>query len=324
MTPQKFNPNVSYKNYDTREVAGASPQPIQEMSKTKTVYDRLEHWTSPSEGIFKATGSTTPDLPTGVYEIQRNDQIGLFFQAIKTKVDNLIEFPDSKMKEVVGEIQHFWDSESVYRKYDIPYRRGILMYGPQGSGKTSTIRFIIKDVIERGGVVINFRDPHLFKEGIRMLRNIEPEKPIVVLLEDIDDILRHQEESEILNILDGNEEVDRMVFLATTNFPENIKARISNRPSRFDKRIMIDYPNAESRKVYFEHLFSNKVPKKVNLDEWVEQTDKFSLAHMKELFVSVMIYDKSVEESVQNLKDMKVQPKSNDGFASQETSMGFH
>lgn len=196
----------------------------EKMKETEDIYQNLIQWTSPTTGMFAPSGNSYEKIPEGTYEITQTET-GLFFRSIKTKTDNLLKFPDTSMDEVIKEITDFWNNEEVYKKYDIPYRRGILLHGPQGSGKTTTLRFLVKDVVERGGIVINYTGSGMFKEGIRIFRRIQPETPIVVLMEDLDEILRHDNESQLLNILDGNEECHKMVFLATTNFPDRLTAR---------------------------------------------------------------------------------------------------
>lgn len=194
------------------------------------------------------------------------------------------------------------------------------------SGKSSTIQLIIKDVIERDGIVVKFLNPVLFMEGIRKLREIEKETPVVILMEDIDSILEYYNESEVLNILDGVDEVQKMVFLATTNYPDRLGARIINRPSRFDKRFKIDHPNEESRRIYFEHLIGGKERvKELNIDinRWVKDTKGFSIAHLKELFVAVVILEDDYEQSVKTLKNMKEEINPRDYEDKPNRSVGF-
>lgn len=189
------------------------------------------------------------------------------------------------------------------------------------SGKSCTIQLIMEDVVKRGGIIIKFINPHLFIDGMRIIRQIQPNIPIVTIMEDVDSILEIYNESEILNILDGVEEVRKTVFLATTNYPENLGARIVNRPSRFDKRFRIGYPSDVSRRMYFAHLLKGVDQKKlgINIDQWVEDTDKMSIAHLKELFVQVVILGDKYKDSIQILKGMKETLEDKE----YETSMGF-
>jgi len=192
------------------------------------------------------------------------------------------------------------------------------------SGKSCTIQLIMRDVVDRGGIVVKFTHPSLFTEGMRVLREIEPQTPIVVLMEDIDSTIKHYNESEVLNILDGVNQIEKAVFLATTNYPEELGERIINRPSRFDKRFKIDHPNPESRKMYFEYLIGSKRIAELNIpiDKWVQDTEDFSLAHLKELFVAVVILGDEYQSAIDTLSGMREEQldSSKDDF---KPTMGF-
>lgn len=270
-------------------------------------------WTTHNGKVFVPASKTKVKLTPGVYEIDSNPQIGLFFEKIPVKVEGLLRFPDTNSESVVEEIQKFWNLEDKFKEFGLPYKRGILLWGPPGSGKSCTLQLIMADVVKRGGVVVKFDDPYLFIDGMRTLRTIQPDTPVVVILEDIDSIIEVYNESEVLNILDGVNEVNKMVFLATTNYPGKLGTRIVNRPSRFDKRFKIGMPTAKSRKMYFESLFGQgkvtagrkKIKEMgVNLKRWVEDTKEMSLAHMKELFTAVVFLGDKYEDAVDTLKTM--------------------
>jgi SpoVK/Ycf46/Vps4 family AAA+-type ATPase len=107
--------------------------------------------------------------------------------------------------------------------------------------------------------------------------------------------------------LDGINQIEKVVFLATTNYPEKLGPRIINRPSRFDKRFKIGYPNEESRRIYLEHLIGKDNIDSLNIDlqKWVVDTHEFSLAHLKELFTAVVILGDNYEDSLECLNLMK-------------------
>lgn len=280
------------------------------------------HWTTGDGRIFIPAAKTVQKLTPGVYEIHQRQSIGVYFEKIPVKTEGLLRFPDTNSDKVVAEIQRFWEREQIFDQYGLTYKRGILLYGPPGSGKSCTIQLIMEDVVNRDGIVVKFTDPYLFIDGMRILRQIQSDTPVVVIMEDIDSILEIYNESEILNILDGVNEVRKVVFLATTNYPEKLGARIVNRPSRFDKRFRIGYPSEESRRMYFTHLVDGKDPKElgVDLDCWVKDTDAMSIAHLKELFVAVVILGYPYEEAIDNIKSMREHLEDKD----YESTMGFN
>lgn len=299
------------------EVAGRAPTPV--ISRLAS-QDGHNQWTSPDGERFFPAGKTSRSLTPGLYDILVDQSGGLFFQRVPIKTEGLLRFPHSNSGRVVAEIQTFWTRREVFQDFGLVHKRGIVLWGPPGSGKSSTIQLILVDVVERGGVAVRYDDPHLFLMGMRVLRTIQPETPVVVLLEDIDSLITRAPESLLLNILDGVERIDRVVFLATTNYPENLGARIINRPSRFDKRFKVGHPTPESRRMYFEHLVGGRQLPEVDLTRWVVDTEGMSLAHLKELFVAVVILGDDYEEAVRTLRTMR----ENIASSSERPGMGLH
>lgn len=281
--------------------------PCVEKGSGDKVLKGLVQWTTADGKSFLPASKTQDEITPGVYEIQHSNNSGIYFQRIPVLVQGLLRFPQTNSEKVVIEIQKFWERESLFKEYNLTHKRGIILWGPPGSGKSCTIQLIMRDVVERQGVVVKFTHPSLFIEGMRVFREIQPNTPVVVLMEDIDSIIQCYNESEVLNILDGVNQIEKAVFLATTNYPEQLGERIVNRPSRFDKRFKIGHPNSESRKMYIEHLIGKDRIQKLNIpiDKWVEDTEDFSLAHLKELFVAVVILGDEYAAAIETLSSMK-------------------
>jgi GTPase SAR1 family protein len=304
---QSDRPDVAHaKKYEYTEYDEDSPIDF----KTR----KFVQWTTSNDQQYFPASKTCRALPPGVYDIDVLPNQGIFFNKIEVTTEGLIRFPETNSNKVIDEIQKFWERESLFLEYNLTYKRGILLWGPAGSGKTSTVKLLCHDVIQRDGVVINFTEPDLFIEGMRLVRAIQPKCPVVILMEDLDAIIEQFNESQVLNILDGVEKVERVVFLATTNYPENLGDRIVNRPSRFDKRFLIGHPEEESRRMYFEHLIGNKKIEelKIDINRWVADTDQLSLAHLKELFIAVIIQGDKYEEEIEVLQSMRETIKSRD------------
>lgn len=271
----------------------------------KKASGKYVQYTTPNDEIFIPASVTRDLLPPGTYEVHVNDVYGVYFQKIPVHLTDLVRFPDSNSDKVIDEIRNFWSKKQLFADHNILFKRGICLWGPPGSGKSCTIRFIMKDVIDMGGVVFKFGNPDLFTRGLRIFRQVQPETPIVVLMEDIDSILEIYNESVCLNVLDGIDSSENVVFLATTNYPEKLGARIINRPSRFDKRFKIGFPGDEARKIYFEHIISDEELKDIDVDQWVQDTSDMSIAHLKELYVAVVLLGNDYHEAIKALASMK-------------------
>lgn len=267
-------------------------------------------------------------LPAAQYTIDQSNERGIFFYRKDVMLDDLVILPDSATDAVLQEIEEFWTREDIYRKYRYLWKRGILLWGPPGSGKTTTVQLISKRIIDRGGIAVYIGNPRVAAHGLRLMRKVEPKRPIVVMLEDIDVIVQHYEQ-ELLSLLDGELQIDNVVFVATTNYPEKLDKRIVNRPSRFDLVKKVGMPSADARKVYLlnreEDLDKNIVTVTsdegetrtiTEADHWVELTNGFSIAHLKEVILGVKCFGKPVTEVVKRLKAMANKPSSSSGDAS--------
>jgi energy-coupling factor transporter ATP-binding protein EcfA2 len=250
-------------------------------------------------GAYHPVGQTTGDLPPGMYEPVLTQE-GLFLVPMAIRTDDIVVFPDAATTEVVREIEKFWEREDRFREFGLPFKRGMLLYGPPGSGKSTTLQLVARDVIGRDGIVMPFRgDAWLM--AYRAVRAVQPEVPIVTLMEDLDALLERKE-SSTLNLLDGAEDLQRVIFLATTNYIEKLDPRVKNRPSRFDRRFHIDHPGAEARRLYLESIADGKV--EIDIARYVKDTEGMSLAHLKELFVATVIIGQQYETAVRELEAM--------------------
>ena len=161
-----------------------------------------------------------------------------------------------------------------------------------------------KQIVDLGGITIYCTEPAFTSAGLDVLRRIEPERPLVVIFEDIDAIVYQYGESDLLAMLDGELQVDNVVFIATTNYPGKLDKRFINRPSRFDEIIKIGMPSAAARKYYLTHKNPRLDSEPHELREWVDSTEGFSVAHLKELIISVECFGKSKNKAVKRLRSM--------------------
>ena len=92
------------------------------------------------------------------------------------------------------------------------------------------------------------------------------------------------------------------------NYPEKLQERITNRPSRFDRRYKVELPNEDIRRAYIEHKLNDDDLKNINIEEWIKKTEGMSLSHLKEVVISVIVMGRSFEETMDNLEGLKKAP----------------
>jgi|GEM_PF-977306 len=250
-------------------------------------------------------------LPAGIYDISWDGERHVYiFNKQKLELDELLNLPNPLFKQILNDMEYFWDNEDKFKKYKFAYKRGILLHGPAGNGKTCLSALLTQMIIDtKQGVVFSIKSTrdleNYFDAVTKFFRIIEEHTPILTIIEDLDGLLEYQEnETRLLNILDGFYQSQNIVYLGCTNYPEKLKDRILNRPSRFDKRYYIGNPEASVRKFYFEHKIKGDDLKKINIQEMVDNTEGLSLSHLGELIKSVFIFGKNIDESIQELKNM--------------------
>jgi len=240
-------------------------------------------------------------LRTGVYEVDFAMGMGLFLRFQTVKADELIDLPDSATEMVIEHIRQFWQLKPRFDEMGFLFKRGVLLFGPPGGGKTATVFQIIKFMIEQKGIVIISEYPPETIAGLKMVRMLEPDRPILVVLEDIDTTIQKYGDKGLTNLLDGAGNIENVLYLATTNHPGRLPPRLINRPSRFDIVELVGMPGAAARKAFLQAK-TDLSPSE--LDNWVALTEDLSIAHLKELIILVFIYDKTVEVAVKRLRDM--------------------
>lgn len=268
------------------------------------------------------------ELPGGKYDIQwSNETNQYFFSKTSVELDELLNLPNPTFNSIIDDIKYFWNNKELFDKYKYTYKRGILLYGEPGCGKTSITAQLSEIVIKMNGIVLSINDGRTlgnYSDAVpRILKRIQPDVPILALIEDLDGLLRDNDyETSLLNILDGLNQTKNVVFVANTNYPENLKDRILNRPSRFDKRYYIGPPNAAVRKFYFENKITDDDLSKTNIDELVEKSEGLTLAHLGEMIKGIYIFNKKIDDVINELKDMK-NFISSSKFETKGASVGF-
>lgn len=305
-------------------------EPAAADKKFSEFYSGSQMWAVSGGDSYIPCATTEKSLPPGQYIIGYSDSKGIYFIRKEINLDKLLLLPDSKAEKVLASIAHFWSCESKFREHGFLWKRGIMLFGPPGSGKTVLCQQLSQQIVNNGGISVYLSDPRITAEGLRVLRLIEPKRPIVVMIEDIDSIVEKGGESHLLHLLDGELQIDNVVFVATTNYPERMDKRLVNRPSRFDEIIKIGMPSAAARAQYIVA----KAPRlgeagaETELRKWVDGTKDLSIAHIREVVIAVECLDNDLDVTIKRIIKMNSIKISSDqdkkgggaGFTSNMTS----
>ena len=280
----------------------ANQVPDVPMEAPRMAMTGAKRWAANHETFWGAT-QTYDELPAGLYRCGYSPQIGPILKKVGVETDSLLELPDDDSAAIVREFEQFWTLEPEFRRRGFLMKRGFLLWGPPGSGKTSTIQLLVKRLIQQNdGIVLMIEVPEESASCLQMARQIEPKRPIIAVMEDIDALIDRFGENQYLAMLDGEAQVDNIVFVASTNYPERLDRRFVDRPSRFDTVRYIGMPSADARRVYF----SAKEPSLQGdeLDAWVKASEGFSIAHLKEMIIAVRCFEQPLEEVTARLELM--------------------
>jgi hypothetical protein len=251
---------------------------------------------------FRPSSKTIDILPAGLYKAQE-DQYGTFFSKEHLDMSELIRVPDSIANTVIDEFDTFWKMKDRYLDRGEPHKRGFLLWGPPGSGKTCTVSFIIKDFIAQGNIVFVFN--YQLMGALSGFKSIEPNRKVLIVMEDIDSLIKDRhEEQAVLEFLDGSIQHSNTIVIATTNYPEDLPDRIINRPSRFDRVSYVGVPSLQDRILYLTK--KSKSLSKPQIKGWAKETENWTLAHLKELILAVEIFGLEYDETDETVKRINI------------------
>lgn len=271
-------------------------------------------WSTSDGKNFFPSGATQDKLPPGLYIVCNDPMRGLYFQKEPLGSDDIVRFIDAEADKIVDEMDRFWKVKEKYKKFGLIHKRGVLLYGRQGTGKTYIFRMVMDQVIAMGGICVKFASSSFWlNKGMKEIRQIQPDVPIVAILEDIDSIIEEDCESHLINMLDGVDSVPHSVFLASTNHPENLEGRITNRPSRFDRQLEVGALSDVNRKLYVEHLFKRGGIDMTEVDKVVADTKGMAVDHVKNLIQSAFILDNPYDEALADVRAMTDKLEVQDG-----------
>jgi cell division protease FtsH len=168
-------------------------------------------------------------------------------------------------------------------------KRGILMHGKPGTGKTLSAMYLAAQMPGRTVMVLTGNAVGSIETACALARLLEP---ATIILEDVDLIgtERHQQTVganallfELLNQMDGLGEDADVLFILTTNRPDHLEPALAARPGRIDLAIEVPLPDESCRKRLFELYGKGLKLDLTDPDAWVRRTKGVSAAFIREL-----------------------------------------
>jgi len=224
-----------------------------------------------------------------------------------------------ELEEIVDFLKH----PEKYKKLGARTPKGVLLVGPSGCGKT----LLAKAVAGEAGVPFFSIAGSEFMEmlvGIGAARvrdlfdNAKKSSPAIIFIDEIDAIGRarsvgvmpaHDEREQTLNQIlvemDGFTPSQQVIVVAATNRGDLLDPALL-RPGRFDRRIIVDYPDVEGRKRIIKiHAKGKPFDAKVDWDKVAKRTVGFSGADLENMLNEAAIYAAHQEKGAIDMEDLE-------------------
>ena len=272
---------------------------------------------------------------------EKNEEL---YKAIKSATFANLILPETLKQQVQADFEQFFRARDVYEQYGIPWKRGALFIGPPGNGKTHTVKALINQLGQPCLYVKGFKSEYATEQENMgaVFARARMTTPCLLVLEDLDSMIDDENRSFFLNELDGFENNAGMVVLATTNHADRLDAAILDRPSRFDRKYYFNLPGVDERRAYVldwnnsANVDEGVIDRQVStgndrvrvaidrvrhsalclsaeaIEEVVHQTEDFSFAYLKELFLSA---------TMQWISTRAVSDSASDGAPADQTSI---
>lgn len=198
--------------------------------------------------------------------------------------------PEKTLNLLERNVSGFIRAREHVKKLGLSAKKGLLFYGPPGTGKTHTIHYLASELPEHTTLLITAEQVGLLDHYFQLARFLQP---ALLVVEDVDLIARAREQmdspceevllNKLLNEMDGLREDADVIFILTTNRPDQLEPALASRPGRIDQAIEFPLPDEQGRfklvKLYSRGL---ELPEEL-LELIVRKTKGASPAFIKEL-----------------------------------------
>ena len=210
--------------------------------------------------------------------------------------DSVILDPVMKREIRLNTIEFLKNCDKL-EKYHIPSRRGIILAGEPGTGKTKICKALMA---EADGITCIFTtaDRMSYEGYVSIIFIIAQElSPSIVFIEDLDFIGQERRDyyrgtfpmMALLSEMDGIEEKKAIVVVATTNGLETLDKALIERPSRFDRIFKIERPNYQLRTELLKYIAKSISLSEDIIEYIVKKTDGFTPAQLQEVSFGMAI-----------------------------------
>jgi AAA+ superfamily predicted ATPase len=213
------------------------------------------------------------------------------------------------LSDIRRTIEMFFAQKETFAKMRFPWRRGVLLVGPPGTGKTMVCKAAAASFPDLPFLYVGeIGRRNCIAEIEQVFEHARKSAPCILAFEDMDGLVDRANRTVFLNELDGFRDNEGLLIIASSNHPERIDEALLKRPSRFDRVYHIGLPGLEERTEYAHRLLERSPNLAPSLDlkalseRVAADTEGFTPAFLKEAFLSATL--QMVHEGLTELDDM--------------------
>jgi hypothetical protein len=180
----------------------------------------------------------------------RHGNLSLSVAALPAITRDQIVLPDGVLERIERHTLGFEKRADALRAAGRHLKRGLLLHGSPGTGKTLTAMYLSAQMPGRTVLLLTGHALHTIEQSVQFARSLAP---AMVVLEDVDLVAMERGPMPtnpvlfaLLNAMDGLAQDIDIIFVLTTNRAEVLEPALASRPGRIDQAVELPYPSATS------------------------------------------------------------------------------